>query len=270
MTARPGRLVLLGHPVSHSLSPVFQNAALVAAGIPLSYELLDVAPADVPATAALLATQRASGNVTIPHKAAMLGCCASVSPLAARVGAVNTFWTNDGALTGDNTDVAGFDALVDSVTPRFRHSTVTMLGAGGAAAAVVVALQDRGVKGIRVYNRTRSRAEELAGRFDGVVVCDSVEDAVRDATLIVNATPAMEACVFDDARSDAAFVDLAYAPGGTAWVREARAQGFVAADGFEMLLVQGARSFERWFGFAPDLAVMRRALASVYETRASG
>ena len=108
----PGRLVLLGHPVEHSLSPVFQNAALRAAGIPLTYEAIDVPSDGLVRMAHLLADVGAAGNVTVPHKEAFAACCSTLSPVASRVGAVNTFWTEDGVLVGDNTDVGGFEAAV--------------------------------------------------------------------------------------------------------------------------------------------------------------
>src|SRR5687767_2379466 len=100
MSSLPGRLVLVGHPVSHSLSPKFQNAALRAAGIPLEYEAVDVTPAELTSVAHGLADAEAAGNVTVPHKEAFAACCSTLSPVARRTGAVNTFWTEDGALVG--------------------------------------------------------------------------------------------------------------------------------------------------------------------------
>ena len=109
MIAGPSRLVLLGNPVSHSLSPAFQNAALRHSRIPLTYEAIEVAAPDLGHVLALLAEDNAAGNITIPHKEAALALCARLSTLAERVGAVNTFWIErDGALVGDNTYVGGF------------------------------------------------------------------------------------------------------------------------------------------------------------------
>lgn len=137
MSDLPGRLVLVGHPVAHSLSPVFQNAALEAAGIPLRYELLDVAPSELGAMMGLLADARAAGNVTVPHKESVYAWCARRTPLAERVGAVNTFWTENGSLVGDNTDVGGFSFAVERLLDRRAEGLrIGMLGAGGAAAAV--------------------------------------------------------------------------------------------------------------------------------------
>jgi shikimate dehydrogenase len=136
MIAGPSRLVLLGNPVSHSLSPAFQNAALRHGGIPLTYEAIEVAAPDLGHVLALLAEDNAAGNITIPHKEAALALCARLSPLAERVGAVNTFWIErDGALVGDNTDVGGFETLVRSTMDGLPHGRIALLGAGGAAAA---------------------------------------------------------------------------------------------------------------------------------------
>jgi shikimate dehydrogenase len=263
----PGRLVLLGHPVSHSLSPRFQNAALRAAGIPLQYEALDVAPDALGRALAELGEQRASGNVTIPHKEAVAALCVRRSPLADRCGAVNTFWHEDGELIGDNTDVGGVDAIAGALLGDARSSArVALLGAGGSAAAVMAAAERWGSARVRVYSRTRDRARALALRFGALVeVVTAVEDALEGATLVVNATPVG---LHDDdlpveverIPAGAAVFDLVYRTGETAWVRAARNAGHRAADGEGMLVEQGALSFERWFGVEPDRNAMWSAL----------
>ena len=135
---RPGRLVLLGHPVAHSLSPALQNAALRRAGIPMTYEAMDVEPAQLATVVGLLRDADAAGNVTVPHKEAFAKLCARRSPVAERVGAVNTFWTEAGELVGDNTDVGGFDAAVRRhFGAPHERGAVVVLGAGGSAAAVI-------------------------------------------------------------------------------------------------------------------------------------
>ena len=129
----PVRLVLLGHPVAHSISPRFQNAALEAAGIALTYELLDVHPTALDSTLSLLASERAAGNVTIPHKQQVAARCARLMPLAQRVGAVNVFWHEDGLLVGDNSDVGGAEAMMRALLgPSLAGARVAMIGAGGA------------------------------------------------------------------------------------------------------------------------------------------
>src|SRR6185437_9274147 len=137
-----GMLVLLGHPVRQSVSPIFQNAALRAAGLALTYEALDVEPGALGDRVRALVARRAAGNVTIPHKLAVAGMCETLTPLAQRAGAVNTFWVEQGALAGDNTDVGGFDELARRVLGSIPlGARVALLGAGGAAAAVLTAVE---------------------------------------------------------------------------------------------------------------------------------
>lgn len=269
MIQRPGRLVLLGHPVRHSLSPLFQNAALSSVGLPLVYEAMDVAPSELPAVVRELVAARGAGNVTVPHKEAVAALCDRRTPLAERVGAVNTFWVaDDDALVGDNTDVGGFDALARQVIGHAPSSCrVALLGAGGAAAAVLAAIEQWPACEVTLVNRTRERAERLAARFPVVTqIAERSEHAVRDADIVVNAT---SIGLRDDAHPvpvDAfhdrqMVIDLVYRRGGTPWVRAARARGLVADDGLGMLLEQGALAFEQWFGIAAPRDVMRDALA---------
>ncbi len=262
MTA-PGRLVLIGHPVAHSLSPTFQNAALRHAGIDLSYEAFDIQPARLAEAAERLRAIGACGNVTVPHKEAFAALCARLTPIAARVGAVNTFWTDDGALIGDNTDVGGFEeAVAEAFGERRKWNSVAIIGAGGAAAAVAAATERWRGSRVALWSRSAARSARLADRFANLRVAASLEAAVSEADLVVNATPlglrrddavpvpvqllATHACVFD----------LVYDRLETPWVLAARAAGHPAADGLGMLIGQGALAFERWFGRAPDRDVM--------------
>lgn len=269
MRPQPGRLVLLGHPVRHSLSPRFQNAALRHAGIALTYEALDVPPSALERVAASLRQAAGAGNVTIPHKHTFFSLCSRQTEDALRTGAVNTFWCEAGALVGDNTDIAGFDALVRSVvgeTPA--GARVALLGAGGAAAAVCAAVSRWPGGHVQVVARTVARAAALAERFPaGVTVAATAAAALQRADLVINATPVgldsdAWPAPLEGLLRDAVVMDLVYRRGETAWVRAARAHGHRAADGLEMLLAQGAHAFERWFGRYPDVGVMRAALAA--------
>lgn len=259
----PGRLVLLGHPVAHSLSPLMHNAALRRARLPFEYEALDVPPAQLATVAALLAEANGAGNVTVPHKEAFAASCSSRSPVAERVGAVNTFWTENGVLIGDNTDVGGFDAAVR------RHfgfpaagAVVALFGAGGSAAAVLAAVERWEGARARIVARSRPRAEALAARFSRVAsVAENAASALEGATLVVNATPL--GLVTNDLPVEPALIpagadvyDLTYRRGDTPLVHACRARGLRAADGLAMLVEQGALSFERWFGAAPDRQAM--------------
>jgi shikimate dehydrogenase len=264
----PRRLVLLGHPVQHSLSPTFQNAALRRAGIPLVYEALDVAPTALATALNALIAEGGAGNVTIPHKEAVAALCAELTPLAARVGAVNTFWVDSrGQLLGDNTDVGGFEAGIRSTlgAPPPKP-VVAVLGAGGGAAAVLAAIEPwPGARAI-LYARTRARAEALSARFAGIArVAAALGDAAEIADIVVNATPI--GLRDDDVpvsperlRRDAIVIDLVYRPRETAWVRLARERGLRAMDGLPMLIEQGALAFERWFGIPAPRDVMRASV----------
>ncbi|MFI5244580.1 MAG: shikimate dehydrogenase family protein [Gemmatimonadales bacterium] len=263
----PARLVLLGHPVSHSLSPALQNAALRSAGIPLTYEAIDVTPARLATVTGLLRDAGAAGNVTVPHKETFASLCGSCSPVAGRVGAVNTFWSENGALVGDNTDVGGFDAAVRRhFGLTHEHGLVVVLGAGGSAAAVLTALERWDGARVRIVARSGHRAAALAARFSRIAtVFERAEDALHDATLVVNATPVgLDGTEYPlnpallPAHADV--FDLTYRRGATPWVHACRARGLRAADGLAMLVEQGALAFERWFGAIPDREAMWKSV----------
>lgn len=263
----PGRLVLLGHPVSHSLSPAFQNAALRAAKIPLEYEALDVEPSELRSVLRELREAKAAGNITIPHKTAVHASCDKVTDIAARVGAVNTFWFESGNLQCDNTDVGGFDTAAKALLGgEPSGGRVVLLGGGGAAAAVLAAVERWPHARISIISRNPDKARKLARRFRDVASVEtSLGKVFPGATLIVNATPIGQ---HDDEQpvdismidATTAVFDLVYRKGGTPWVKSARKKGCPAADGLPMLLEQGALSFQRWFGIEPDREAMRQAL----------
>ncbi len=265
----PERLVLLGHPVRHSLSPRFQNAALAAAGIAAKYEALEVDPSALDLAVAAVIRERAAGNVTVPFKERVFDLCDETTPLASRVRAVNTFWVDErGRLIGDNTDVGGFDAAVRTLLGTApRDLTVGVIGAGGAAAAILAAVESWPNSFAHVFNRTPERARILSERFS--TVSQSVDDigVIAGAQLVVNATTLG---LHDDVdpidptilSSECAVVDLVYRPGRTGFVHRLNARGIRAIDGLEMLVEQGALAFERWFGRAPDRSVMWRALTA--------
>lgn len=263
----PGRLVLLGNPVSHSLSPTFQNAALRAAKIPLVYEALEVSATELRPLLRDLKKVSAAGNVTIPHKIAMYERCDELTDLATRVGAVNTFWFHAGRLHGDNTDVGGFDTAARAlIGGEPSDARVALFGAGGAAAAVLVAIEAWPDATVSIVARNNAKAEALARRFPDVARIETTaKRAVAEATLVVNATPIGQRV--DEQPVDVSMIprstavmDLVYKRGGTSWVRAARRRGNRAADGLTMLLEQGALSFQRWFGIEPDREAMRQSL----------
>ena len=267
----PSALVILGQPVARSLSPVFQNAALQASDIAVHYDRLEVGPDELDAALAQCRERNSGGNVTMPHKSAVFERAAYRTPAAERTGAVNTFWWEDGRLMGHNTDVAGIAATIHALRPRGIVGDVIVLGAGGSAAAVLVALDgaQRAVDSRTfVLARTAARADALIRRVDtdAQVVADGAAVAWSRAGLVINATP-VGMDTSDDLPIDPALFaphtavfDLVYAREGTRWVNEAKARGFDAEDGLRMLVEQGAAAFETWFGTTAPREAMWRAL----------
>jgi shikimate dehydrogenase len=258
------RLVgLIGNPVSHSLSPRMQNAAFAARGLDWAYVPLPVeAPKLEAALAGLVALGFAGANVTIPHKSATAAYCDELDLVAERAGSVNTIVIRGGRLCGSSTDG---EAVVGAVQPR--GAKVLMLGSGGAAQAVATALAEAGARSLAVAGIAEEQAGELVARLRTLfphVHSDLVgwPPSLRDATLIVNATPIKDELPVEVA-SHQQVVDLPYLTDGgeTALVRAARAAGCrVVVDGLEVLVRQGAASFERWTGVEAPLEVMRAAV----------
>jgi shikimate dehydrogenase len=263
----PSRLVLLGHPVSHSLSPILHAAALATAGIDIGYEAVDVAPQRLEPEMATLVAEGAAGNATIPHKEALARICDRLTPTASLADAVNVWWVEGGELVGDNTDVAGFHALARRVLgcpPGCER--VAIIGAGGAASAVLTAIGDWTGSTARVFNRDPERARRLCARFPDVARVETVmEEALAGATIVVNATPIG---LLDEGfpvaveriPERAAVIDLVYRAGDTPWVRAARERGLRAGDGLAMLVEQAALSFQRWFAREPNRQAMWAAV----------
>ncbi len=251
------RFGVVGWPVDHSRSPAMHNAAFAALGLEdHRYQHL---PVPVDAFAATIKGLPGAGfkgaNVTIPHKERALLVADEVTATASSIGAVNTLtFTDDGRIAGDNTDAPGFLAALPQ-DPTGRLAIV--LGAGGSARAVVWALVWAGAE-VSVWNRSPERAEDLAEEL-GAAATRDIEGAI-----LVNCTSVglddKHATLVDEVRDFELVVDLVYrADGDTALVRAAREHGIPAVDGKEILVQQGALSFERWTGRKPPLDVMRQA-----------
>ncbi|HEX7119466.1 MAG TPA: shikimate dehydrogenase [Longimicrobiales bacterium] len=270
LTASTRLIALLGDPVAHSLSPRFQNAAFEAVGVDGVYVALRCDAASVPGLLAGIARAGGGGNVTIPHKALAARTVEVATDAVRRTRACNTFWLEDGRIHGDNTDVAGFSAAARALVGSPAGARVLLLGAGGAASAAVCALLDDGVGAIDVVGRSPERVRALVAAFDAGARLRAAPGAAPPAgeryDLVVNATPlGLHAgdpwpLDLDGFPRVGAVLDLVYTPGETAWVRDARRRGIVAADGREMLVAQGAAAFERWWGRPAPIDAMRRAL----------
>jgi len=270
---------LLGDPVAHSLSPRMLNAAFRASRIDAVYVALRCSAGDAPALLRGIARAGGGGNVTLPHKETAAAAVDAPTEAVVRTGACNTFWIEDGRIRGDNTDVVGFRNARFRLIGEVHGARVLVLGAGGAARAVVWALLEDGAASIVVRNRAPARAAALQAALDPPGLRVRVEPWLgrgvdRSAfDLVVNATSlgldAADPLPFEP-ECDApprALLDLVYAPGGTRLVRTARALGIPAADGLEMLIHQAAAAFERWFSSPAPLATLRAAaLAAASET----
>ena len=265
------RAFVVGHPIAHSRSPLIHNHWLRQFGIDGSYERVDVAPGDFAGFLdGLSASGYAGGNVTIPHKEAAFRIARRHDAAAELIGAANTLWLEDGVLNATNTDAAGFAASLDNDAPRWRSSRVALvLGAGGAARAILFALREAGIGDIRIVNRTQARARELADRFGGGISChgvDAVGEIGADADFVVNTTalgmhgedtPLGDASMLPD---DAIVTDIVYTPLITPLLAAAAARGLGTVDGLGMLLHQAVPGFERWFGRRPEVTTTLRDL----------
>jgi shikimate dehydrogenase len=263
---------VIGHPVAHSLSPAIHNAAFAACGLDWTYVAFDVAPGEAGgALAAMRALGLAGLSVTMPHKEDVARAVDGLSPTAAALGAVNTVVPDASGLLGDSTDGAGFvDALrLDhDYDPAGRRCVV--VGAGGAARAVVLALAGAGAAEVAVVNRTPERGERaaaLAGERGRVVALSEAAGEVSRADVVVNATPLGMAGVADDAlavdsawlRAGQVVADLVYRPRDTPLLRAAAERGVRPVDGLGMLVHQAAHQFRLWTGLDPPVDEMRAA-----------
>jgi shikimate dehydrogenase len=269
------RLAVIGDPVGHSRSPAMQTAALEALGLAgeWSYEAIEVPPADfAELTEALPSEGFAGANVTIPHKEAALAIAGDASAVANEIGAANTLSFAASGIRADNTDAPG---LLAALPEHPADERTLVLGAGGSARAAVWALAGQGAR-VEIWNRTRDRAEELAGsigRFAGgagsIAVVSTEQAAATDYELIVNCTavgmPGAERDTFEqlplrpERLGEAIVVDLVYAGVETELIAAARERGATVVDGLEVLVRQGAESLRIWTGREPPLEAMREA-----------
>lgn len=276
-------IVLLGDPVAHSKSPVFQNAGLEALGLAHRYGVRQVDSAGLKQAVREIRRGTLLGaNVTVPHKGLAFAQVEARTTRAEKTQAVNTLWRADGQVWGDNTDVAGIEASLKVVGVSTRRSSAVVFGAGGAAAAAVLGLGDW-FETIVVCNRTVARAETLCAALADACTATllaapwtprmSLELATT--SVVVNAT-SLELGAASVAQSAwesvelgscgaSAWLDLSYSPDCTRFLRYAPTQvvrSGRARDGATMLLHQGAASFERWTGHAAPLREMRDALTA--------
>lgn len=266
------RLAVLGHPVGHSRSPAMHNAALHDLGlVDWEYEAIDVAPEGFEELVRELPGRGFVGvNVTVPHKAAALKVADRASEAAREIGAANTLTFTGGEILAENTDAPGLlDILEATPGAGLGGRRALALGAGGAGRAVVWSLVRAGAE-VMLWNRTHSKAEELAGEMEVEVLPES-EPALDPGPfdVIVNASAAglgsgdsLASLPLDPGgfRPGQTVVDMVYGEGQGTLLEAAARNGAETVDGLEVLVRQGARSFEIWTGRQPDLRVMRKAV----------
>jgi shikimate dehydrogenase len=269
---RAPRAGVVGWPIEHSRSPMIHGYWLKELKIKGSYEKFAVRPGEFLEFASRIRDGELVGvNVTVPHKEAAFAACDEQTPVAKVLGAVNTLWRQDGRLIGDNTDVAGFLANMDESAPGWAEQAklAIVIGAGGAARAIVHALMSRGFERISIVNRTRERAETLAAHFDGPTTALAWADLSKtlgEADLLVNSSSlgmvgqpplALDASALPQR---AVVADAVYVPLRTPLIEAASARGRRTVEGLGMLLHQAAPAFARWFGREPAVTPALRAL----------
>jgi shikimate dehydrogenase len=274
------RVYLLAYPAAHSLSPAMHNAVFEHLGIEGRYEALEVPPERLPEAVQQLRTRDVYGaNVTIPHKLAVMALVDELTDAARTVGAVNTIVNVHGRLTGHNTDASGFlRALVEDAHFSPRDKRAVVLGAGGAARAVVYALLTAGVAGLELYNRTPAKGQALAAAFSSlgpvrVLDPERLAERVHGADLLVNTTSVgMEHGGHDPDVSplptgllpyQGLVCDIVYRPARTRLLKDAAVAGLATQNGLPMLVYQGAEAFRTWTGHDAPASVMRAAAEEV-------
>jgi shikimate dehydrogenase len=277
LSGRTGLLGVIGHPITHTLSPKMHNAAFAASGLDYVYVAMDVLPEDLPAAVGGLGALGFRGfNVTMPHKEAVLPLLDELDEAARASGAVNTVVVEERRLRGANTDGSGFVEACGETRVGFEGAKVLVVGAGGAAAAIAVAVLGEGARELRILNRSRWRAEKLRDRLQegypeaGISVYDATdpEGAAWGASVIVNATylgmkdgdplPLPASCL----GTDTVICDAVYRPGReTGFIRLARGRGLRTVSGGQMLLYQGVQAQRIWTGKEPDVRAMSDALS---------
>lgn len=272
---------VIGHPISHSVSPVIHGHWLKTHAIEGSYEKIDVSPFELEGFFARLRSgEFVGGNVTLPHKLAAFAACDTLSAGAHAIGAVNTLVVENGQLEGLNTDIAGFLHSLDQNCPDWDAAPgeAVVLGAGGAARAIVKGLIDRGFVRIHIVNRTLANAQTLQSQFGPAATAngfDALPELARRSALLVNATrvglggTSLDTDFLASMPQQAIVYDIVYGTGPTRLVRDADAIGLRTVDGIAMVMHQAVEGFHRWFGQRPVVdEALRHAIVQYNSDRA--
>ena len=264
---------IIGDPIQHSLSPAMQNAAFKAAGLNSSYLAFRVKKGELGDSIGSLRATRVSGfNITVPHKVEAMKYLDEFDSSASKADAVNTVHNVSGLLKAYNTDIYGFIHPLHLRNVNFKGIKVLLIGAGGAARAILAALEDeRGISEVNIANRTQGKARALLEMSRtrqlncNMITWDEISNYSRKAELIVNATTigmGNEPGLLDyqDINKDAIVYDIVYRPVNTEFLENAKYAGAEVVYGYEMLLYQGVKSFEIWTGIPAPIYAMKKAL----------
>jgi shikimate dehydrogenase len=266
------RAFVIGHPVAHSRSPLIHGHWIKEHGIDGSYEAIDIAPADLGGFIERVRVgEFVGGNVTIPHKEAVFALADTRDDLAEEIGAANTLVRRNDGLFAFNTDYLGFLGNLDQNAPGWDKGieSVVVLGAGGSARAILVALKSRDVPAIHLLNRTVEKAQTLAFDLGGRIECGQLGEfkaVAPSAGLVVTCTSiGMHGSSFEGIDltllpKSAVVTDIVYVPLETPLLAAARAAGLRTVDGLGMLLHQAVPGFEAWFGVRPEVTPELRRL----------
>lgn len=283
ITGKTNSVGILGYPVGHSLSPVMHNAAFAKNQMDYVYIPLPTAPEDLEAAVRALKVWNFRGaNVTIPHKVAVMDHLDEVAEDARMIGAVNTITIRESKAIGTNTDGIGFIASLRKADAAPEGGKAVLLGAGGAARAVVWGLLQNGIEKITIVVRNMEKGLLFAERFASYghievysFGSDKAREAMNECTLLINTTPlgmapkldAMPEVDWTDVAKDAVVYDLIYTPLMTRFLTEAAEHGHRVINGKDMLIEQGAASFLQWTGIEPHRPSMEEAFDCFWANR---
>ncbi|RXY98449.1 shikimate dehydrogenase [Fictibacillus sp. S7] len=260
---------LIGYPVSHSMSPQMQNGAFEKAGLSYVYDKYEVHPDQLAEAVRDMREKGFAGwNVTIPHKQAIMPYLDEIAEDALKIGAVNTVVNENGKLTGYNTDGAGFvKGLMRHVSFPMEEAKVLIIGAGGASRAISYAMGKEGPNTIAITNRTMEKAQDIFSEClrdqDQVISLQKAEERLTEFNIVINTTSiGMKEdrlpLRVNHLKAGTVVSDIIYNPFKTALLKESEKRGAIIDNGVAMLVFQGALSFEKWTGVAPDASLMEK------------
>jgi len=254
MDAKTKLYGLIGNPIKHSFSPYFQNKLFENHNINAVYLAFDINDSDLNDVIKSMKSMDIKGfNVTVPYKEKVLKFIDEIDPLAIEIGAVNTIKNVNGKLYGYNTDIFGFQKLIQNNNIYLDNKEIVILGSGGAAKSVVVSLKYLGVKNMTIYNRSIDKAIKIAEKYNDINITSKELKTfkLKDNTLVINATSIgldgkSSPITVDKNYKDTVFIDLIYNPKQTQLLKDAKKHNMGTYNGLEMLLYQGIESFSIW------------------------